>query len=325
MKKLTTEEKYNHVINKNTYFYFDLEFEEKCEGDINSLSETLLSTQNDIVNNGLKKDIFEKLLKEKSNGLAAILALTGISNETFKRLITLIRVSNDHELRHLTYKNKWFSGSGNSEIREWTDRKIAALIQENEHFVKGVVNLVFEGSTVPFLKNTLPLFELKKFGISKIDFSLPGIVDTLVRYKSKGSYSGKLGNNPEFRIRNLLDDIKVPFTQGDLPKLVENEQLSKRTMDFIIPDKDNPIIIIESSFLSTTSSGQGDKAKVEIGMRDLINKHYPNTKFIGFVDGIGWYVRKIDLKRMVEAYEDVFTFHPDDIIRFREFIETTYK
>ncbi|BEG57396.1 hypothetical protein NHP21005_10840 [Helicobacter sp. NHP21005] len=31
-------------------------------------------------------------------------------------------------------------------------------------------------------------------------------------------------------------------------------------MDFIIPDKINPQIIIECSFLSTTSSAQGDKS-----------------------------------------------------------------
>lgn len=38
----------------------------------------------------------------------------------------------------------------------------------------------------------------------------------------------------------------------------------------------------------------------------------------GFIDGIGWYVRKNDLKRMVVAYEDVFTFHPEELKRFQK-------
>jgi len=52
----------------------------------------------------------------------------------------------------------------------------------------------------------------------------------------------------------------------------------------------------------------------------LIKEHYPNATFIGFVDGIGWYVRKGDLKRMVTAYEDVFTFHKDELSRFEKLL-----
>jgi hypothetical protein len=74
----------------------------------------------------------------------------------------------------------------------------------------------------------------------------------------------------------------------------------------------------------TTSSGQGDKSKTEISVRQLIKRHYPRAKFIGFVDGIGWYVRKQDLKRMVAAYEDVFTFHKDELIRFENLLRTEF-
>ncbi|MCX8472286.1 MAG: hypothetical protein ORN85_01420 [Sediminibacterium sp.] len=88
-------------------------------------------------------------------------------------------------------------------------------------------------------------------------------------------------------------------------------------MDFIIPSKDNPKIIIESSFLVTTSSGQGDKSKTEGSIKQLITKYYPKAKFFGFIDGIGWYVRKGDLLRMVKAYNAVFTFHKDEIERFK--------
>ena len=98
----------------------------------------------------------------------------------------------------------------------------------------------------------------------------------------------------------------------------------RRTMDFIIPDKENPEIIIESSNLVTTSSGMGDKAKAEIQMRDEIRKHYPNAMFIGFNDGAGWLVRKNDLRRMVSGQDDVFTFHVDELKRFEDFILKEY-
>ena len=96
-------------------------------------------------------------------------------------------------------------------------------------------------------------------------------------------------------------------------------------MDFIIPNKRTPRIIVESSFLVTTSSGQGDKSKTEISIRQLIKQHYPRAMFLGFVDGIGWYVRKEDLKRMVSAYEDVFTFHKDELSRFEAMLQAEFE
>ena len=164
----------------------------------------------------------------------------------------------------------------------------------------------------------MPLFELKKLSISKLKFEIPEMIDTLIRYKEKGSYSGMKENNPEIVIEALLNNLHISFECGDLGELIQNAPDSKRTMDFIIPNKRNPKIIMESSYLVTTSSGQGDKSKTEISIDALIKKHYPGAHFWGFVDGIGWYVRKNDLKRMVVAYEDVFTFHPEELMRFQK-------
>jgi len=310
--------KFKTVIEKNTFYFYNPEFQDKYESYINSLKETLLVLKNKIETNGLKKEFFEDLLIEKENGLRALLALTGFANESIKRLITVVRVSDNKELGKLLLKDKWCEKQDVDEISEWGDSRINNLIKDNEFFRKGIVNLFFEGSTIPFLAQTLPLFELKKISISKLKFEIPALIDTLVRYKEKGSYSGKAENNPEYYIAAILDDLKIPYDKGDLDELFAKEKVSKRTMDFIIPSKDNPKIIIESSFLVTTSSGQGDKSKIEGNIKNLISKYYPNAKFIGFVDGIGWYVRKGDLLRMVTAYDDVFTFHQDEIERFKK-------
>ena len=149
-------------------------------------------------------------------------------------------------------------------------------------------------------------------------------IDTLIRYKEKGSYTGKKENNAETVIEDILDGLKIPYEHGDLPLLVENEPHKKRTMDFIIPNKKNPQLIVESSFVTTTASGQGDKAKTEIAIGRLLKEHYPKAKFVGFVDGIGWAVRPGDLERMNGAYEDVYTFHDDELDRFEDFLKKTF-
>jgi len=319
-----TQEKFNTVITKNTFYFFNKKFEESYEGYINSIKETLLVLKNQIQTTGFKKELFEDLIHKKENGLRALLALTGFSNEYLKRLTTIIRVVNIPELNKLVNKDHWPTEKGPTNIKEWSDSKIAKLIKTNEHFRKGIVNIFFEGATIPFLVNTIPLFELKKLSISKLKFEIPDMIDTLIRYKEKGSYSGMKENNPEIVIEELLDNLNISFEKGDLGELIDNAPDSKRTMDFIIPNKKNPKIIIECSYLATTSSGQGDKSKTEISIDSLLKQHYRDAHFWGFVDGIGWYVRKNDLKRMVTAYEDVFTFQQAELERFEKSIKEVY-
>lgn len=316
----SVEDKFRTVIQKNTFYFFNQKFEENYEGYINSLKETLLIVKNKVETEGLKKEIFEWLLKEKENGLRALLALTGFSNEYLKRLTTILRIVDNPELNTLIFKDKWHSEKNPDNIQEWSDGTILKKIQSNEYFRKGLVNIFFEGASIPFLANTIPLFELKKLSISKLKFEIPELIDTIIRYKEKGSYSGMKGNNPETIIADILEKLGLTYETGDLTELISNAPDNKRTMDFIIPNKKNPLIIAESSFLATTSSGQGDKSKTEISIDALIKTHYPNATFVGFVDGIGWYVRKGDLKRMVTAYEDVFTFHKDELQRFEKLL-----
>lgn len=156
-------------------------------------------------------------------------------------------------------------------------------------------------------------------------FEMPAMIDTLVRYKEKGSYSGKGENNAETVIAERLDSLTIAFEKGDLNELIDYASDRKRTMDFIIPNKEQPRVIVECSFLVTTSSSQGDKSKTEIAVAQLLQEHYPEAKFIGFVDGIGWYVRPTDLVRMVAAYEDVFTFHQEELSRFEQFLRKEFQ
>ena len=165
---------------------------------------------------------------EKANGLRSLLALTGFANESLKRLITVLRVADNKELSKLLYKDKWSENSNGDEIAEWSDTKITKLLEENTYFRKGLVNLFFEGSTIPFLANTLPLFELKKLSISKLNFEVPAMIDTLVRYKEKGSYSGKSENNPEALLAALIEECKLTFSKGDLTELFKKEQFADR-------------------------------------------------------------------------------------------------
>ena len=85
-----------------------------------------------------------------------------------------------------------------------------------------------------------PLFELKKLSVSKLRFDPDAMIDTLIRYKEKGSYSGQMQNNPEVVIGNILTEMEINYESGDLNRLKENAPIEKRTMDFIIPNQEDP-------------------------------------------------------------------------------------
>jgi hypothetical protein len=308
------DEKFNTVISKNTFYFQNMEFEEYHEGHISSIAQNIFLFKNRIEREGLTESALFEHITGVENGLDAILTITGFSKESLQRLVTFIRATDDKTLLDLVNKDSWPTEEFKT---EWGLEKIKSIIKTNKKFAEGIINLFFKGSTIPAIKKVLPLFEFKKLDINKFSFSIESLVDTLIRYKTKGSYSASKERNPEVVIEHLIDSNKLTFEKGTIGKI-------PRTMDFIIPNKKSPKIIIECSYEVTTASGMGDKAKTEKVVADYLKKHYPSIIFAGFVDGIGWYVRRGDLKRMVDAYDFVFTFSRDELERFKNLLTETF-
>ena len=314
------EEKFNTVIFKNTFYFQNLEFEEYYEGHISSIAQNIFLLKNKVAREGLKESVLLGHITDVEDGLDAILTITGFSKESLQRLVTFIRLSDDVTLSKLVNKDAWPSKKSES---EWQLDRIKSLIKTNRKFAEGIVSLFFKGSTIPVIKQVLPLFEFKKLDINKFSFSIESLVDTIVRYKTKGSYKASKEGNPEIVIEQILTSHKLSFEKGKF-RIPEAGNIP-RTMDFIIPNKASPKLIIECSYSVTTASGMGDKAKTEKTVTDYLKKNYPNVVFVGFVDGIGWYVRRGDLKRMVEAYDFVFTFNKDQLKRFDNLLMETIR
>ena len=318
---------FRRVLEKNTFFYAADSFEEEHEDErIPKLTSLLLELLEHVESKGISKEFVNELL-QRDMGIDAILALNGVSFEQFKRIITFARADSDESLDILLNRNEWgVADTGERiELKEWSDDIYRRYVQKNSPFRSGTVNLFFDGAENPYLKKRLPPFLLKKLTAVKLEFQPEALVDTLIRYKVKGSRSAKAANNPATLISDILDEYRLSYeTDKHLPKLQENNPGASRVMDFILPTLANPRIVIESSYQMTTSSNQGDKSKAEAGVDALIHQHYRGAKFIGFVDGAGWFVRRSSLRRMVNAYDDVFTFHADEMIRFRMLISETF-
>jgi hypothetical protein len=108
--------KFKKVIERNTFYFQNYEFEQENEAYVHSMLQEILNLKDEIDKNGLNREIFVRLLREKENGLDVLLTITGFSQENLLRLLTFIRVNDDKELARITNKNLWFK-DGNKE--EW--------------------------------------------------------------------------------------------------------------------------------------------------------------------------------------------------------------
>ena len=316
----STDHKFNTVITQNTFYFQNLRFEEEYEGHISSLAQNLFLLKNKVEQGGLKESVLLEHILNVEDGLDALLTITGFSKESLLRLVTFIRVNEDEKLSALVNKTAWPQEEFTT---EWTLDRIKKIVKTNPQFADGLINLFFKGSTILAIKVALPLFEFKKLDINKFTFSVESLVDTVIRYKTKGAYKADKGANPEVVIEEILAKHKLSFERGkfNIPAIGN----IPRTMDFIVPDKKNPRLIMECSYAVTTASGMGDKAKTEKTVSDYLRENYPKVIFVGFVDGIGWYVRRGDLQRMVAAYDEVFTFSVSELNRFETLLKETFR
>ena len=316
----STADKLKTVREKNTYYFNNELFEKEMQSHIDKLVLLVLNLQENMIENGCTKDVLDRFLR-REDALKAVLGATGISFEMLQRIVTIIRHEDFEEFNTVFYKDKWNSDNTKT---EWKAKKIEKMTLKNKYFRKAMVNIFFEGNET-ILGKMIPQYNSSKMTFSVIN-NITSLTEqtlyTMMRYKERGSYAGRKGNNAETVLQTILKNANIPYDSGcDLPLLAENEKTLKRTMDFMIPNKENPLVVIESSYNTTTSSGNGDKAKTENGVDPLIKKYYPNAIFIGFIDGVGWYARTNDAERMCEGFDDVFTFHADELDRFVELLK----
>jgi len=138
MRYPSSNDKFNTVISKNTFYFYNEEFEEYYEGHISSIAQNILLFKNKIEMEGLKESVLLEHITTVEDGLDAILTITGFSKESLQRLVTFIRAADDKTLSALVNKDSWPKEDFKT---EWGLDKIKSLIKTNKEFAKGIVNL----------------------------------------------------------------------------------------------------------------------------------------------------------------------------------------
>ena len=137
------------------------------------------------------------------------------------------------------------------------------------------------------------------------------------RFMIPSNWKERMGNKELYSNLQSLYNTKIGLAlESEIVKTVRKAGYShdkgfvsvvdEKEVDVIIPNMDNPRILIMASYNLTTSSAQSGRAREQQAMYDYIRKHnsgraradMPDIQLINVVDGGGWLARKNDLKVM---------------------------
>lgn len=280
-RKITLQEAWDSA----TVFFVDEVLEDEIDAQVDALMETARDPRISYTASISVDDIAD-FLGETDNALNVILKDIDLSEEKFKRVVSLLR------------RNGRIEGGFD---QEWGIAKIKGQIQNVPDFAHSIAKLLVDGKRDRNLVETVPRYYLDTLNYREIKGSSQAA--RKIRYKNSliGTYGGRKGHRVEAGIAERLSAIEerhgIGYDKG-------SSRFIDTNVDFAVPSVNDPWVIIMSTFQETTSSGQTTKARDMLSAYDRIrhsNSRYNEDRaFVNFADGGGWLARRRDYERLIE-------------------------
>lgn len=117
----------------------------------------------------------------------------------------------------------------------------------------------------------------------------------------QSKYAVQIGFAQEKRIVQVVSKLGLAYSKGRV-EMVDNKEV-----DVVIPNANEPVVLIMSSYALTTSSSQSSRANEQAKMYENIQTHNrrrdANVKLLNVIDGGGWLARANDLNKILR-YSD---------------------
>ena len=280
-RKITLKEAWDSA----TVFFVDDVLEDEIDAQVNALMETARDPRISETAPVSVDDIAD-FLGEMDNALNVILKDIDLSEEKFKRVVSLLR------------RNGRIDGGFD---QEWGISKIKSKIHSAPDFARSIAKLLVDGKRDNDLVESIPRYYLDTLNYREIKGSSQAA--RKIRYKNSliGTYGGRKGHRVEAGIAKRLSAIEerhgIGYEKGPSRFIDTN-------VDFAVPSVNDPWVIIMSTFQETTSSGQTTKARDMLSAYDRIrhsnSRFNEHRAFVNFADGGGWLARRRDYERLIE-------------------------
>lgn len=295
MPKLSFEEWKNSMS-----FMIDDEFDNNFLLSIESLTQFINANCNQFVNPQQLSDFLTiDDIFSASEKLKAFVSLIGLSEERLKRVVSLVRY------RH-----------NNEEFRtEWNVKRISRTMQTDTRFRNVLIDFFIRGRNSR-IGAEIPLYYMRNFKLADPEFIIDltdyNYVDRILNDNEiQGKYSNEVGAHVERIIQARLELYKVKINKALTYEVQKEFPLLNKNIDFLIPNVNAPIILIESSYNITTGSGQSKRADQLVEFFGILMRHNANHRsnriiMLNYCDGFGWVGRQNDLHRIYDASDFVF-------------------
>ena len=229
----------------------------------------------------------QSYIRSYEDSLSNLLVILGVSNEMFKRVISMFRIQ-----------------AGMVFQTEWDARQTRNYLLTNESMMERVCDLFIKGGCDAELKLRLPGFKLGNFVINENvmeRLNNDDFIAFLINKDFDTQYNSDLSNINITRVDRTLTEIckSLGLKLIRAPKV---DPVGNGTRDIQVnyaiesPIKKLPVFYLKYSFNITTSRGQTDFKRSVKDLRDFIRNQNPEAKQIVVLDGAGWVGRQSDLR-----------------------------
>lgn len=283
---------YEELFNSATMFYINHECEDTIKAMIEEQASEILSGLNTITS----KETLKQYIVNNKEALAHLTSVAEISEERFKRMVSMIR------------KDRGFVFA-----TEWGLSKIRTAMMESPAMMESVLDLIWDGKHNPKMQACIPTFYLDNMTMDS--HTLAKLKDEesvrqLVKRGLEGTYSNMIGDA-------ILADIGKELKRVCAKHGIEFQSnvripLLDRTVSFVLESPQNPKIILDVSYAVTTSSSQGSKKEAARKTLDVVKAERVrgrNIIYVNFLDGAGWIGRQADLREIHRCSDYVLNFN----------------
>jgi hypothetical protein len=295
-KAMTVEE----FIKSATMFYIDADLEKEYADNV-AASVGVLQTR---LLGIATADGLKKYIREDRESLDRITSLLNISEEKFKRIITMLRIQKRH-----------------TPTSEWSLSKVREQMIATPSFMDEVCDLLMRGATLEKYKELIPAYYLENFQIDASTLgrlASPDDIRRLVKKGLEGNYNNKIGDS---FFKYASDAITSECDKTGLTYAIKkNVPLVNKVVSIAIPDESAPRLLIDITYGITTSSAQtryaerAESVASKLRERNSGKQDKQRILFINVVDGAGWVARQSDLNKIERCSDYLLNLQALDTI-----------
>lgn len=286
-RKLT----YDELFNSATMFYINQDCEESIKRTIDEQTADILVGLKSISS----KETLKQYIIDHKDSLDRLTSVAEISEERFKRMVSMIR------------KDRGFVFA-----TEWGLSKIRSAMMESPAMMESVLNLIWDGKNDPKMQACIPPFYLENMAMD---------ASTLAKIKDESSVRQLVKRGLEGTYSNMIGDAILADIEKELKRVCakhgleyqKNVRIPKldRAVSFVLESSTKPKLILDVSYSVTTSSSQGSKKEAARKTEAVIkSEREAGNKiiFVNFLDGAGWIGRQADMREIHRCSDYVLNF-----------------